>query len=336
MTINTSVAGRLRSSLLLLPHLPQQELGIHWRRRLRLLKLIGALLLWMLPAIISFLHLQMIEFGRARVLTLILAVLSLPLLLAAVVTTRRAVKNHRYARRDSDAARTIQQLILPQTIPPCRGFGLAATCHTFREVGGDFYDVIPAGPDRTLIVLADVSGKGVPAALVTCGIHAIVRTHAFDTDINAVAKLLGEYLLAHTGRYATLVLGVLHFDQRTFEFINAGHNPPLLLRENGEVERLDSVGPPVGLFPEMPYQPQLLELRGGDRLFFYTDGLTDRANRAGDNFGEEGVIAAARKSQHATPAHMTEMILAESERFAQGVPPDDDVTILVLKCYAKN
>jgi sigma-B regulation protein RsbU (phosphoserine phosphatase) len=99
------------------------------------------------------------------------------------------------------------------------------------------------------------------------------------------------------------------------------------------VERLDSVGPPVGLLPGIAYASQTVSIRGGDRLFFYTDGLTDRSNRDGSSFGEEGLIEAARRCQHASPANMTEMILEESERFADGVPPDDDVTLLVVKCY---
>src|SRR5262245_49051957 len=190
LTMSSRTAERVWSSLLLVPQLPQQELALTWRRRLRFFKVTGALLLLLLPAILSYLHSQFIQFGAGRVLLWLAAVSAPPLLIAVIFNGKRVLRDRLETQRDNAAAKTIQQLLLPRTMPSCRGFGLAAACRTFRDVGGDFYDVIAVGNDRCIVALADVSGKGVPAALVTCGIHAIIRTHALENDIGAVTVLL--------------------------------------------------------------------------------------------------------------------------------------------------
>jgi len=318
----------------LVPRLAQTEMSLEWRHRLRWLKLFGIFLLLLSPAIVSVAGQIVGKLGRARSLAIGFALVTVPAMAAVTLAGARTLKNRRETRFERSSAQAIQRLILPQELPVCRGFGLAAVCRTYREVGGDYYDAIPLAQDRILLAIADVAGKGMPAALVTSGIHAIIRTQAdAGRALPDIAHMLANYLSRHTQRYATMVFGILGVKTSSFTYVNAGHNPPLLLRDQGTLELLHAGGPPIGLLPDVHYTEQAVALGPGDRLLFYTDGLTDRPNPDHDNYGEERLAKALRACAHASPAHMTQLILQDNDQFAQQTPPDDDISLLIVKCY---
>jgi len=310
------------------------ELRPELRSRLRRLKLLGIIILLLSPALVALAGQFVSKLGRGPSLAIGAGLVGLPAIAVGVRRGTRILKNRRETQFDRSSAHAIQRLILPQELPVCRGFGLAAVCRTYREVGGDYYDAIPLRDERLLLAIGDVSGKGMPAALVTSGIHAIMRTQAGESrGLPDIARMLANYLSQHTHRYATMVFGILDTRARTFTYINAGHNPPLLLHDQGSLERLGAGGPPIGLLPDIHYAEQGVALQPGDRLLFYTDGLTDRPNRAGENYGDERLAAVLRACAHASPAHMTELILQDNDEFARATPPDDDISMLIVKCY---
>lgn len=318
----------------LVPRLAQAEISPEWRNRLRWLKLFGIILLLLSPAFVSLAGQIVGKLGLVRSLEIGIGLVTAPAMAAVALAGARALKNRRETRFERSSAQAIQRLILPQELPVCRGFGLAAVCRTYREVGGDYYDAIPLTQDRILLAIADVAGKGMPAALVTSGIHAIMRTQAdAGRPLPEIAQMLANYLSRHTQRYATMVFGILDVKTRSFTYLNAGHNPPLLLRDQGALQFLQAGGPPIGLLPDIHYTEQTVALGPGDRLLFYTDGLTDRPNRDHDNYGGERLANALRACSHASPTHMTELILRDNDQFAQQTPPDDDISLLIVKCY---
>jgi sigma-B regulation protein RsbU (phosphoserine phosphatase) len=331
----TKAATRFSERMIgLVPRLAQAEISPEWRNRMRWLKLFAIILVLLSPAIVSLAGQLAGKLGRARSLEIGLGLVMVPAMAAGALAGARALKNRRETRFERSSAQAIQRLILPQELPVCRGFGLAAVCRTYREVGGDYYDAIPLAHDRILLAIADVAGKGMPAALVTSGIHAIMRTQAdAGRPLADIAQMLANYLSRHTQRYATMVFGILDLKTRGFTYVNAGHNPPLLLRDNGALQLLHAAGPPIGLLPDIHYTEETVALGPGDRLLFYTDGLTDRPSRNHDTYGEERLVNALRACAHASPTHMTELILLANDQFAQQTPPDDDISLLIVKCY---
>jgi sigma-B regulation protein RsbU (phosphoserine phosphatase) len=200
-------------------------------------------------------------------------------------------------------------------------------------VSGDFYDVVP-GEGALVLAVADVEGKSVPAALFTSMLQASLRTQT--GWVTSTASILGNVNALACRRsgsvqqFATFFLARVSEDAR-LSYTNAGHNPPLLLRADGDLVRLERGGVMLGVMEGMPYDEDTLALAPGDRLLIYTDGITERTNPAGEEFGEErleGLLRALPRGASARAS--TERVLAVLTEFAAGGEPADDQTLLIL------
>jgi sigma-B regulation protein RsbU (phosphoserine phosphatase) len=178
---------------------------------------------------------------------------------------------------DQIAARQIQQTLHPETVEQLPGYEVETFYKPFREVGGDYFDVIELAGNRTLFAVADVSGKGMAAALLAANIQALVRSIAnTEADPLALARQINRHLSRYTpsDRFATAVFIVLSRDSGELAYVNAGHNAPIVF-SSGSTTALEATGMPLGLFPEATYEARTSVLFPGDTLLLFTDGLTD-------------------------------------------------------------
>jgi phosphoserine phosphatase RsbU/P len=228
-------------------------------------------------------------------------------------------------------AREIQDSLLPKKIPQLPGFEVASAWQPARAVGGDYFDVLKLGENRLAICIADVSGKGVPAALLMANVQASLRASVRDLDSPArvcsiINGMLCESIAAD--RFVTFFCGVLDAASRTFRYCNAGHPFPILV-SSGAVRTLDQGGAVLGVFPAWTYQNSSVDLSSGDRLLLFTDGITEAEGQQGEEFGMEKVAAFAKAHAANSAAKMNQQLLAEVTEFC-GARFQDDATLLVL------
>ena len=245
----------------------------------------------------------------------------------------RALRVKEAMERDLDIAREVQRELLPRSFPVVSGVELAGACHPAVGVGGDYYDFLPFAEDRLGLVIADVSGKGIPAALLMAGLQASVRSLALPTlPPGEVNRRLNEMLYRSTSaaRYATLFFGVYDARRRILTYSNAGHYPPLHLGENG-ADRLPADGIPIGLFSGARYGEGRRQLRPGDLLALYTDGIIEAPDAKGREFGEARLIETLSSHRHRALNDVLLAVLAELERWTGGGPPHDDATLVLLR-----
>jgi serine phosphatase RsbU (regulator of sigma subunit) len=201
-------------------------------------------------------------------------------------------------------------------------------------VGGDYYDfAIEDG--RLLLALGDVSGKGTGAALLMTVLRASVRGHWMEPKIADAVCRINRTVCQNvpTNKYITFFMAGLDPESGVLSYVNAGHNPPLLIRAAGEVEKLQDGGMVLGLFDSVPYADGVVELRRGDTLLVFSDGVTETWNPEGDEFGERGLMELAQRGRGLDAASLQDEILRELDKFAQGAKATDDRTLIVLKRY---
>lgn len=231
-------------------------------------------------------------------------------------------------------ARRIQARLLPSAPPVLPGWDIAGGGESAREVGGDYYDHIDLGGGRLVLVIADVSGKGVPASLLMSAFRAaLVSQDLAAAEPTRVASRLNEFLHASVepGRFVTAFVAFLDGATGRVVFVNAGHNPPLLLRAGGAHEWLTEGGTILGILPSSVFTAGETTMEPGDLLALYTDGVTEGADATGDMWGEERLLAATRRrSGLAAPAIVAETV-AEVREFEGASGPADDITMLVAK-----
>jgi serine phosphatase RsbU (regulator of sigma subunit) len=228
-------------------------------------------------------------------------------------------------------ARDVQARLLPQTLPTLRSLELAACCIQARSVGGDYYDFLALGGGQTAFVLADVSGKGVQAALRMANLHAHVRSQAASApqDPLRVLRQVNRMLIESwpSGHFATLFMGIYNDASRRITYINCGHNPPLLLRPNGDIEWLRATATVVGVFDDWACELGRLQLSPGDRLVAYSDGVTE-AIHEGRHFGEERLMEVLRACSGSSAEQTITAVLDRVQEF-NGGEQSDDLTLLV-------
>jgi phosphoserine phosphatase RsbU/P len=235
-------------------------------------------------------------------------------------------------RQDLELAAQVQRELLPRHPPAIATLDCAASCTPAGVVGGDYFDFIRIDQTRMAIALGDVAGKGVAAALLMTSLQAMLRSRAAEcggdvprliTDTNArLCAMIPE------NKYATLFYGAYCDRERTLTYVNAGHNPALLIRAAGAVERLSTGGAVLGMFPDGAFSAATVGLERGDRLVIYSDGVTEALNEAGDEFGEDRLLAAASgPAPDATAIHGA--ALREHAAFCGDAPRRDDMTLLV-------
>ena len=228
-------------------------------------------------------------------------------------------------------AREIQQSLLPKEIPQLPGIAVATAWRPARAVGGDYFDVLQLDGNRLAICIADVSGKGVSAALLMANVQASLRASVHDLDSPArvcgiVNGMLCESIAAN--KFVTFFCGVLDASTRTFRYCNAGHPYPILISA-GAAHTLDHGGVVLGVFPSGNYQDASVNLKSGDRLLLFTDGITEAENAQGEEFGVEGVAAFGKAHAASSAVELTEQLLALASDFC-GAQFDDDATLMVV------
>src|SRR5712664_1560834 len=238
--------------------------------------------------------------------------------------------------QDVKLAAQVQRLFLPSGKPAIAGLEIAGMMLPLRGVGGDYYDYIPIDAHTTQVAIADVAGKGVPAALLMAATAAGLRLEA-NHDRNMLQQV--ERLNAEIGavsdpeRYVTLLVAEIDTQKRIVRYVNCGHNPALLFRAMpGTLTRLDSSCPPIGLSPDEICELASADLSSGDVLVFYTDGVTEAENRIGEEFGMERLSTVVRDGSSLTAEELTINIFSSAANFCGDVGFHDDVTVVVIKC----
>jgi phosphoserine phosphatase RsbU/P len=229
------------------------------------------------------------------------------------------------------AAHEIQAHLLPRELPQMRPFQIACAWEPARSVGGDYFDVLTLGPQQLGVCIADVSGKGITAALLMANLQAAVRAFApGSSGPGALCRTLNETLCGSVapGKFVTLFYGVIDSDTLTLRFENAGHSSPIVLRGE-EATILTDGGTVLGLFPKAAYEERRFELRPGDCLLLTTDGVTEAADENDQEFGNERVIAAARAARSLGAQAIRTRILEDVTRFCNGNFQDDASLIVV-------
>ncbi|QYZ80232.1 stage II sporulation protein E [Methanofollis formosanus] len=241
----------------------------------------------------------------------------------------------RVKKAELKVAAEIQQTFLPRSIPTMLGFDLAAVSCPAREVGGDFYDAIRLQEGKTGLVIADVSGKSVPAAIYMALSRTIIRAMAArHPDVTLALEDANSMLLeeSDTGMFVTLFYGVLDEETRTLTYANAGHNPPLLLRDGtDEFISLPPTGVALGAMEDMEYGTGEVTFGVGDLLVLFTDGVTEAFSPEGEAFGNERLEETVRAARTLPAAAMIREIRDAVRAFAGEGPQDDDITVMVLK-----
>ena len=237
--------------------------------------------------------------------------------------------------KDVELAGEVQRLFLPSGKPSIAGLEIAGMMHPAQGVGGDYYDYFPIDAHTTQIVIADVAGKGVPAALLMSATAAAMRLEA-NHDRNMLEQVerlnTGIHSVSESERYVTLLVAEIDAQKRTLRYVNCGHNPALLFRaKTGTVTRMDSSCPPIGLSPEEICELASEDLMAGDVVVFYTDGVTEAENRLSVEFGMERLSEALRFGSSLSAEDLMSNIYNAAADFC-GDKFDDDVTLLVVKC----
>lgn len=231
-------------------------------------------------------------------------------------------------------AHNIQQRLLPAQAPAVPGYDIAAICLPTHEIGGDYYDYIDLTDGMLGLVVADVSGEGIPAALVMTAFRALIRTQARSRWSPAhIAQMVNRILPEFTGQanFVTAVYGILNPAEGTFRYANCGHNPPLVLRARGQMELLDRTGPLLGVIPQAKYSMGEVLLEPGDRLVLYTDGVVEAANQDGQIFGTERLTRLKALSQDIPAAQLIDAIIQATNVFSGSDSFEDDVALVVVK-----
>ena len=239
------------------------------------------------------------------------------------------------SERELLLARRIQQSFLPSEFPRHPRLEVHATNLASKEVSGDFYDVVPIGDDGYLLAIADVSGKGVPAALLSSMLQASLRTQASpEVRVGSVMASINALVCRRpeTGQFATFFLAAVDGATPSLRFTNAGHNFPVLFRRDQPARTLETGGLVVGMLEGMSYEEETVSLESGDRVVFYTDGLTEAARADGEMFGEERLNTLFdRLPAEASARELVDRTLAGLREFLGDAEPGDDVTVMVLR-----
>jgi phosphoserine phosphatase RsbU/P len=236
--------------------------------------------------------------------------------------------------REIEIAREVQERLFPQEMPYIPGAAVAGACRPALGVGGDYYDVIDLGDGRVGLAVGDVSGKGISAALLMASLRASLRGVTLDSPRD-FARLMHKvnqlvYEASASNRYATFFFASYDPATRRLECVNAGHNPPVILRGR-EIIRLEIGGPVVGLLPFAPYAEETVTLEPGDLLLLYTDGISEAMTHDDEEWGEERMIAAAQAVQGKSAAEIMRTLFDAADAFTAGAPQHDDMTLMVLK-----
>ena len=227
----------------------------------------------------------------------------------------------------------IQRRLLPQFNPEIHGYEVFGINHSCYEIGGDYYDFIQKSDGKLGVVIADVSGKGVGAALLMAAFQASLRTLALSErdPAHLMAQINSVMLQNSTGnKYITVFYGELDLGTGSFEYVNAGHNPPLFMKK-GDHTFLKASGPVVGIVPGAKYTCNQVMMEPQDLLFMDPDGITECYNPQDEEFGEEGVVKFMTEHRDTPVDEISTLLENHLREFTNSAPPVDDATLVLLK-----
>jgi len=238
-------------------------------------------------------------------------------------------------QRELEIAKGIQQSFLPELPPRIEGIDRAALNVPAQEVGGDFYDFIPIGGEDWGLVIADVSGKGIPAALFMALSRTLVRANTIGaTSVSQAIRRANDLIAEHerTSMFVTLFCGMLDPKRRTLTYVSAGHNPPIMFPSGGgDTIMLKAKGIALGIMPDIELEEQEISLDKGDILVLYTDGVTEAIDDKEEQFGQDRLHAAVQRAGDLPASEIIEQVVQEVEEFSQGQPQFDDITLMIVK-----
>ncbi len=247
--------------------------------------------------------------------------------------------------KELETARAIQERLLPHEMPSLPGFEVTGSSIPSLQVGGDYFDFLDQGDGLLGVAIGDISGKGIPAALLMANLQASLHGQVLHPGrVSGIVKRVNELLVKSTDphMFATFFYGVLDRSVGTFTCTNAGHNPPLLLRSDGEIEQLEAGGLPLGMLADVPFEQETVTLEPGDKLLMYTDGITEAIGPLPDGtipleedtvetmFGEERLIELFKESRSLSAVEIREKVLQAVAEHTHGVPQSDDITLVVV------
>lgn len=258
---------------------------------------------------------------------------------AAVKKGREEALERERLESELATARKIQERLLPDEMPVFSGFEIAGTSLPSQQVGGDYFDFLDIKTGQLGIAIADVSGKGIPAALLMANLQASLHAQAIEYgNVAELATRMNSLLVRSTdaNMFATFFYGILDRAQSTFTSTNAGHNPPLVFRASGDIERLEAGGLIIGFLPDQEYKQESLKIGPGDIIVLYTDGITEAVGpseeKVSENlFGEERLINVVKASTDKSAKEIQAAILKAISDHTTGVPQSDDITLIVIK-----
>ena len=230
-------------------------------------------------------------------------------------------------------AAQIQRRLLPQVNPVIPNYEIYGVNHSCYEIGGDYYDFIWKNSGRLAIVIADVSGKGVGAALLMAAFQASIRTLVkSEIEPAELISQLNQVMLENSppNKYITVFYGELDVEKNTFQYVNAGHNPPIFCKDQ-ECTLLPAGGPVVGIVAGAKYQSQTIEILPKDLLFLYTDGISECQDPDEQEFGEDGVIKFLKRNSKDGVDELSQKLELDIREFTRGAPPLDDSTLIFLR-----
>lgn len=233
-----------------------------------------------------------------------------------------------------EVARQVQLALLPPEDPALPGYDISAYNFPTEEVSGDYYDWVRIYDDQIGIVIADVSGKGVPAAILMAFLRASLRAASHIGYATHISMAKVNYLLWESierNQFVTAIYGILDAVNRTLSYSNAGHNPPLLIKASGETRFVDRGEQPLGMFRETRYHENHLLLEPGDVLVLYTDGLTEAESPSGEEFGRDRLVEAVKQSMDKPAREMIASIQMTVLEWTASAGANDDVTFFIIK-----
>lgn len=238
----------------------------------------------------------------------------------------------RRAAQEMEIAREVQRKLLPQEYPRLETFDYCGTCIQARAVGGDYYDFVDFGSGHVGFVLADIVGKGISGALLMANLQASLGGQ-YALAQQDLARLLSAvnrlfYKNTESNHYATMFFGLYDDATRKLRYANCGHNPPLLLHREGAAERLMATATVLGAFENWECAVAEVQIVPGDVLAIYTDGITEAANAAAEEFGEERLLQLLQANRNLAPALLLEKVIAGVQQFSPG-EQGDDLTLIV-------
>jgi sigma-B regulation protein RsbU (phosphoserine phosphatase) len=237
-------------------------------------------------------------------------------------------------QRDLETAAAIQRDFLPQSVPSCEGYGMAARAVPCLQVGGDYYDLVSLDAERIGLAVADVSGKGVGAALLMASLRAWLRAELLHgTDLAALGAKLNDFAHESSDIHSFITFFFAELDKETggLRYVNAGHNPALVFGRDGLVRELPATGLCLGMLAGRPYEIGTAALAPGEILVLYTDGITESRNTGEKEFGVEGLTEAVREDLGKDARTILEGVFRRLAEFTVCAEPFDDRTLVIVK-----